>query len=98
MTQKKQQIIVMAVTLLLLAFGAAALAQTSAGFNLEWHVIGGGGGQSSSAGYRVQGTIGQSAASPPTAGSAGYVVSSGYWSGSTGSAGTTVYLPAILKN
>jgi hypothetical protein len=84
MTQK-QRIIVLAVTmLLLLACGAVVLAQTSAGFNLEWHVIGSGGGQSSSASYQVQGTIGQGAASPPTAGSAGFVVSSGYWSGSAG--------------
>ncbi|MFO7682155.1 MAG: hypothetical protein R6X34_19100 [Chloroflexota bacterium] len=98
MRQKQRIIILAAAMLLLLAFGAAVLAQTSAGFNLEWHVIGGGGGESSSAGYWVHGTIGQSAASPPTAGSAGFVVSSGYWSGSTGSAGTTVYLPAILKN
>jgi hypothetical protein len=97
--KQKQRITVLAVTmLLLLAFGAAVLAQTSAGFNLEWHVIGGGSGESSSADYRVQGTIGQSAASPPTASSAGFVVSSGYWSGSTGPAGTTIYLPAILKN
>jgi hypothetical protein len=97
MTQK-QRIIVLAVTVLLLAFGAVVLAQTSAGFNLEWHVIGGGGGESGSADYRIHGTIGQSVTSPPAAGSAGFVVNSGYWSGNTGSAGTTIYLPAILKN
>jgi hypothetical protein len=97
MTQK-QRVTVLAVTmLLLLAFGVAVLAQTSAGFNLEWHVIGGGGNESSSAGYRVHGTIGQSVASPPWAGSADFVVSSGYWSEGL-PAGTTVYLPAIWKN
>lgn len=97
--KQKQRFIVLAVCLLLLlALGAVALAQTSAGFNLEWHVIGGGGGQSSSASYQVEGTIGQGVASPPTAGSAGFVVSSGYWSGSAGMAGTTLYLPAILNN
>jgi hypothetical protein len=98
MKQKKQRVIILAVTvLLMLAFGAAVLAQTSTGFNLEWHVIGGGGNESSSAGYRVQGTIGQSVTSPLTSGSAGFVVSSGYWPGAT-PAGTTVYLPAVLRN
>lgn len=98
MKQKKQRIIVLAVTmLLLLAFGAVVLAQTSAGFNLEWHVIAGGGAESSSTSYRVQGTIGQSVASPPTASSVEFVVSSGYWPGGV-PAGTTIYLPAILKN
>jgi hypothetical protein len=95
---EKQRIIILAVTLLLLlACGAVALAQTSAGFNLEWHVIGSGGGQSSSASYQVQGTIGQGAASPPTAGSADFIVNSGFWPGGV-PAGTTIYLPAILKN
>jgi len=97
MKQKKQKIIILAVMLLLLAFGGAALAQTSAGFNLEWRVIGGGGGESSSADYRVHGTIGQSVTSPPASSGAGFVVSSGYWLRGT-PAGTTVYLPTILKN
>jgi len=98
MKQKKQKIIILAVMLLLLAFGAAALAQTSTGFNLEWHVIGGGGGESSSVDYRVHGTIGQSVTSPPAASGAEFVVSSGYWPGGTPPAGTTIYLPAVLKN
>jgi hypothetical protein len=93
----KQRIIVLAVISLLLAFGAAALAQTSAGFNLEWHVIGGGGNESSSVDYRVYGTIGQSMASPPTASSAEFVVNSGYWFGGP-IAGTTIYLPAIFNS
>ena len=97
MKQKKQKIIILAVMLLLLAFGGAALAQTSAGFNLEWRVIGGGGGESSSADYRVHGTIGQSVTSPPASSGAGFVVTSGYWPGGA-PAGTTVYLPTILKN
>ena len=96
MKQKKPRIVIPAVTmLLLLVFGAAVPAQTSTGFNLEWHAIGG--GESSSAGYRVRGTIGQSVTSPPAAGSAGFVVSSGYWFGGT-PAGTRVYLRSVLKN
>jgi hypothetical protein len=79
--------------LILLTAGAAVLAQTSANFDLSWHVVGSGGGESSSASYRVKGTIGQSAASPPTSGSASFTVSSGYWF-----ADTAIYLPAVLKN
>ncbi|MFQ5400679.1 MAG: hypothetical protein ACE5E7_13920 [Anaerolineae bacterium] len=47
-----------AALLILAVAGAAVLAQTSASFNLEWHVMGNGGGASSSAGYQVNGTIG----------------------------------------
>jgi hypothetical protein len=97
MNQKKQRTLILAVTmLLLLALSTTVLAQTSAGFNLEWHVIGGGGNESSSVDYRVQGTIGQSVTSPPTATSVGFVVTSGYWFGGA-PGGTRVYLPTILK-
>ncbi len=80
--------------LLLLAAGALVLAQSSADFNLEWHVIGNGGSASGSADYQVQGTIGQSLVSPAVSNSADYAMSSGYWfSGS----GQNVYLPLIVK-
>ena len=65
--------------LLLLAVGAGVLAQSSARFNLAWHVVGSGGGESSSAGYRVNGTIGQSMAGPPDAVGATHTVTGGYW-------------------
>lgn len=65
--------------LLLLAVGAGVLAQSSARFNLEWHFVGSGGGQSSSTGYRVNGTIGQSMAGPPEAVGATHSVTGGYW-------------------
>jgi hypothetical protein len=87
----------LAALLLLLTAGAVVLAQTSAGFNLEWHVIGSGGGETSSASYHINGTIGQSIDSPPTSGSANYKASSGYWFAGTGT-GTTLYLPALQKN
>jgi hypothetical protein len=86
--------------LLVLMLGPVALAQTSVGFNLEWHVIGSG-GESSSASYHVNGTLGQNVASPPTAGSTSFRVSSGYWFGNTGPtgiAGIAIYLPIVLKN
>jgi hypothetical protein len=81
--------------------GTTVLAQTSAGFNLEWYVIGSGGGESSSGTYRVNGTLGHSFTSQPTSGSASFTVSSGYWffdTGPPGAAGTASYLPVIFKN
>jgi hypothetical protein len=97
MPAKQKRILL--VLVFLLAAGVVAtttlLAQTSPGFDLSWHVIGNGGGESSSASFQVNGTIGQAAAGPPTLGSARFTVNSGYWAGD---AGTAVYLPLILKN
>ena len=80
--------------LLAAAICGPALAQTSPSYNLEWHVIGGGGQPVSSASYAVNSTAGQGAASPPYSASASYVVSGGYWF-------TPVYyihLPVVLKS
>jgi hypothetical protein len=71
-----------------------AEAQASANYNLEWHVIGGGGKPVDSAHYVVNSTAGQGAASPPYSDSSSYAVSSGYWFAPDYS----VYLPVILKN
>ena len=95
MKQKQQKLLVGVVAvLLLLLIGTAVWAQTSAGFNLEWHVIGNGGGESSSAHYQVNGTVGQ-----PVVGSVTdrneYVVTTGYWSFSSQ---TFVYLPIVVGN
>ena len=79
--------------LLLLAAGAQA--QTSPNYNLEWHVIGGGGQPVSSAHYAVNSTVGQGIASPPVSSSAHYAVSGGYWYSGGGHA---VYLPLVLRN
>jgi hypothetical protein len=76
--------ILIAIVLLLVSLivtAGAGLAQTSAHYNLEWHVIGGGGEPVSSADYVVNSTAGQGAASPPTSASASYVVCAGYWCG-----------------
>ncbi|MDT8306930.1 MAG: hypothetical protein RRC07_13435 [Anaerolineae bacterium] len=83
-----------ALLLLVIAAGAVALAQTSAGYNLEWHVVGSGGGEAASASYRVHGTTGQGVASPPRAGGASYTVSSGYWYSDQ----IHLYLPVIKGN
>ncbi|MFO7538760.1 MAG: hypothetical protein R6X32_11990 [Chloroflexota bacterium] len=80
--------------LLISLLGTVVWAQTSAGFNLEWHVIGSGGQASNSTNYRLNGTIGQSAASPPSASSERFALSSGYWYAGTE---TIIYLPAVIK-
>jgi hypothetical protein len=72
-------------------------AQTSANYNLEWHVIGGGGKPVDSAHYAVNSTAGQGAASPPYLDSPSYAISSGYWFVPDYSA-YSVYLPVALNN
>jgi hypothetical protein len=47
----------------------------------NWHVTGGGGQVAASAHYVINGTAGQSSASPPNAASASYIISGGYWYG-----------------
>jgi hypothetical protein len=79
----------------LLTIGGAVWAQTSASYNLEWHVIGGGGRPVASANYAVNSTAGQGLASRPHAVSGSYAVSGGYWSGH--SLAMSVYLPMLVK-
>jgi hypothetical protein len=80
---------------LIVTLGGAS-AQTSASFNLEWHVIGGGGQPVSSANYIVNSTAGQGVASPPYSLSASYVVCGGYWC--SPSLTIDVFLPLVLRN
>ncbi len=95
----KGTILILTFTTLLLALvaGSAVLAQTSASYNLEWHVIGGGGQPVTSAHYAVNSTAGQGAASPPYLASSSYVVSGGYWFGGDLAFFHSVYLPVVLK-
>ena len=92
---KRSMIFVLALAVLLttLAVGGAVLAQTSPSYNLEWHVIGGGGQPAASAHYLVNSTAGQGAASPPYSASGHYVVSGGYWLAQV----YKVYLPLVLR-
>jgi len=84
--------------LLVLSLGARhfALAQTSTHYNLEWHVIAGGGQPVSSSHYRVNATAGQGAASPPLAASATYRLSAGYWF--RGIVPLRLYLPLVMRS
>ncbi len=81
MQPKHKTLIPGLILLLALVVAVKVIAQSSAGFNLSRHVSGGGGGESSSA-------------SPPTAGSASYVISSGFW---FADGGTKVYIPTINR-
>jgi ABC-type glycerol-3-phosphate transport system substrate-binding protein len=93
---KKSTILLLALAALLamLAIGGGVLAQSSASYNLEWHVIGGGGQPVASANYAVNSTVGQGAASPPYSASSSYVVSGGYWFIET----HQIYLPLVTKS
>ncbi len=95
MKRNKQLLLLIVALLLILTAGAALLAQSSASYNLDWHVIGSGGSESNSASYRVNGTVGQSLASPPESGSASFEMSSGYW---VLPPFLPVYLPLITSN
>lgn len=95
MNRKHILVIAALVTLLAsLVVGSAVLAQTSASFNLEWHVIGGGGEPVTSAHYAVNSTAGQGLASPLYSISSSYAVSSGYWFRGDF---YSIYLPLILR-
>lgn len=98
MRLKSKSILLGLLLLLVLVMATTVLAQSSASFDLSWHVTGSGGQESGSASYQLQGTLGQGTASPPTSGSASFMVSSGYWFANIGSTGTILYLPLILKN
>ena len=82
---------------------APVAAQTSPNYNLEWHVIGGGGQAVSSASYRVNGTVGQAVTSPHPPqpqyqASAHFVISQGYWFGDGITIRWPAYLPLVTRN
>jgi len=77
-------------TLLLIMFGIAS--SQAQNYNIDWHVIGSGGGSSASSSYEINGTAGQ----PIVGGSssASYSIEAGYWIGGSVSAPSEYpYLP-----
>jgi hypothetical protein len=97
---KEKYLLIVIVLALLFMTTAAILAQSSGNFNLGWHVVGSGSGESASAHYKMQGTTGQTFAGPPKSNSSSFIINSGFWLGSRDSdnGGTAVYMPAILRN
>ena len=72
-------------------------AQISAGYDLSWHVVGGGGRDMASAGHAMRSTLGQFAIGPTQ--STDYAVGSGYWYGmAPGPARRILCVPMVLKN
>lgn len=91
----KKRVVVGIMTLLLfIVMGTAVWAQTSTNFNLEWHVIAGGGRASNSSNYQINGTIGQSLAGPPSQNGTQTQVTSGYW---VVGVEQYIYLPTIIR-
>jgi len=80
---------------LLVVVSLPALAQVSANYDLAWHVVAGGGGQMTSSGHTLVGTVGQ-----PLTGSmlsSGHTLCSGFWCGGA-AVQYRVYLPVVLRN
>jgi hypothetical protein len=84
--------------LAILSIGGAALAQTSPNFNLEWHVIGGGGQPVGSANYVVNSTVGQGSASAFYLSAEHYVIAGGFWTYAGVSRPYSTYLPLVMRN
>ena len=87
----------------LLMLAGVVLAQTPEQHDLSWHVVSGGGQDSTSAasGWQVRGTLGQLAIGPAAA-AGGHRVGSGYWYGASRAGPEPpelrVYLPLVLRN
>lgn len=81
-------------TLAALFLVSTALAQTSPGYDLSWHVVASGGLQGMAAGsYQVHGTLGQFAVGSSLGST--YNLCTGYWCGVR--PGFAIYLPLIYK-
>lgn len=76
-------VLLLAALLCAVALTGVALAAVDP-YNINWRVLGGGGGPIQSAGYKLNGTAGQGIVS--AAQSAGYQLQSGYWSGTVSAA------------
>ena len=81
------------------------LAQSSADFELRWHVIASGGGRSTSPDFVVSGSIGQAATNSLS--SADFTLQGGFWYGVGAAVGPPptpvtgpyqLYLPVVMKN
>ena len=92
---KIKRLAIMLVVLVLLLLAGGALAMSSPNYSIEWMVplTGGGGGEASSANYKVNLTIGQSTIGE--ASSANYGACIGYWCGVEST--YQIFLPLTLK-
>jgi hypothetical protein len=86
----RRKLIILLIVLLLLVSAGTALAETQ-DFDLGWFALAGGGGASSGGGYRLSGTVGQSAADELSGGE--YTLRGGFWAPP---AVQTIYLPLVI--
>ena len=83
-----------AIIALVLAAGAAVVAQT--GYELNWWTADGGGGASTGGSYALGGTAGQPDAAIAAGGD--FVLSGGFWAGTGPDFSHVLYLPAAARN
>jgi hypothetical protein len=88
---KQSFLILLGGLLVVLVVVSSVGAQTSAGFDLSWYVMAGGGSRADSAAYAMNGTLGQGLVG--IADSTGLRMQSGYWYVSR----YRVYLPLVLR-
>ena len=79
---------------LVLAAGAAVVAQT--GYELNWWTVDGGGGAGTGEGYALGGTAGQPDTGAATGGD--YTLSGGFWAGTGPDLSHQIFLPAAARN
>jgi len=89
------------ILLVLLVTSFPMLAQTSGIFEISWHTIDGGGGESSGGNYALTGIIGQSDAGVLMSGD-DYTMTGGFWEVGDepviSPGGGDVYLPLVIKD
>jgi hypothetical protein len=93
---RRQSVDLVAIVLFAISMvGTVALAQTGSGFDLSWHVIGGGGagGPLTGSGFSLRSTVGQTAISTFT--DATHRFGNGYWFGAVNTAPTLSGLPDV---
>jgi hypothetical protein len=91
----KRTILILLCVLLLLAEGAQAM--SSASYQIDWsNLLSGSGGPASSAGFKVNFTVGQTVRGDSA--SSLYKVQMGYWAGADLPPTHRLYLPAIKRS
>jgi hypothetical protein len=83
-----------AALIVVLLLTGTAIAQSSASFDLSWHVLAGGGDQAAGTTYIADCTVGQGTIGWIDSGSYGAGI--GYWYGVT--EGYRIFLPLVLKD
>ena len=94
---KRYLILIAIISVVTAASSLLAQAQTpaapTAGYEISWYTIDGGGGSSSGGSYQLDGTIGQADAGALSGG--GYTLNDGFWGGAA--LNYNIYLPLVLK-